>query len=103
MTTYAADETGGEAWVTAKDPDESRTYQFDLSADLDTGDTISGTPTVTATPSGLTIGTPIVDSGKVNVQLSAGSAGVQYTVKCVAATAGSDTIVVRGLLRVATR
>lgn len=48
---------------------------------------------VTGTPSGLTIGTPAIstDGRQVQVTIAAGTAGTEYTVKCVATTiAGRD-------------
>ena len=103
MATYEADEFGGKPWTTPKDPDEARPYQLDFSNDMDTGDDITGTPTLTATPSGLTIGSPTVAGDKVTVQLSGGTAGRKYTIKCVASTVNGHTVVARGILTVSER
>lgn len=88
-----------------KHPSESILYAIDFTALLSSGETLSGTPTVTGSPSGLTIGTPAVNTatlvddegntvaiGKaVQVRISAGTAGIDYVLTVSCATTGSDT------------
>jgi len=87
-----------------------RSYIFDLAnaPEIVSGETISS-PTVTGSPSGLTIGTPTileaetlaVPSGKgVAVTISGGTAGTSYTLTCTVTTSGGATLVVKGDLEV---
>ena len=62
----------------AKSPSDSDIYSFDFS-DLLSVDTITSA-TVTANPSGLTVGTPVVANGLVAVEISNGADGTQYIV-----------------------
>lgn len=85
---------------------ESLTEAFDLTALLASGETLTGTPTITATPAGLTIGTPAVNTtaltdsdgntiaiGKaIEVTISGGSAGrYELTVSCGTSAGGGRT------------
>jgi len=69
---------------------ESLLFDFDFSRRKEiVGGTVelSGTPVVTATPSGLTIGTPVVGGDNKIVQVRIGSATPgTYCVKCLAPT-----------------
>lgn len=72
-----------------KKPDETKAVKFDYRAFLtDAGDTISGTPVISATPSGLTLGAPSVLSNIVMVMVSAGTAGSTHTIQCKLTTTG---------------
>ncbi len=67
-------------------------YSLDLTNWLaDESDTISGTPTVSTTVTGLTIGTVSVSGSVVTVWLSAGTTGATYGVNVVITTAGGRT------------
>lgn len=91
-----------------KGASEVRNFYFDFTAReeiADDSETLTGTPTVTAvTGTGLTIGTPTIDatSKKVVVQLSSGTTGVYYTLKCTATTSGGKTLTMLGNLYVVT-
>ena len=80
----------------------SKRFNFDFSAELDEGDTLTGAATVTATPNGLTLGTPILGSGntKVQVRISGGTDGATYVVHCVVPTTEGDTLAGCGKLKV---
>jgi hypothetical protein len=77
--------------VNQKTPDESALFNFDFTEDLATGESIQGTPAVTASPSGLTIGTPSVSGAIVQVRLSSGATRTRYEVRCRVATDQSNT------------
>lgn len=76
-------------------------------------ETLTGTPTVTATPDGLTIGTPAVNAatfyrkdgtavaiGKgVQVSISGAADGTRYTVVCLAGSTASNTYRLEGILQ----
>lgn len=89
--------------VKRKDPAAFADYLFDFGGQMaHDGDTITGTPTVLATPSGLTVNTspPVaivagldddgvsVPAGAVRAWLSGGTVGRSYTVVCHVVTAG---------------
>lgn len=69
-----------------KDPGERLDYTIDFGAVLASAETISGTPTWSRAPTGITIGTssyaPTVssDGKRVTVWLESGTAGAEYTI-----------------------
>lgn len=81
---------------------ESRTYAFDYSrcAEVLSGQTLTGTPTVTASPSGLTIGSPSIAGSQVAVQISSGTLGQTYLLSCLTTTSGGSTVGVQGNLSI---
>jgi len=104
-----------------KQPAEVITFYFDFSGILETGETITGTPTVTkgvTTTPDLTIGSPTIISGSVSVtqpdgttltlaaneavqvQLSAGADLENYKLECICGTSDSNTREVDGTLQV---
>ena len=86
-----------------KAPTEIRTYAFDFSevSEILAGQTLTGTPTVSGSPSGLTFGSPSISGSKVNVAISAGSDGTTYEITMTVTTSGSATLVGCGRLKVA--
>lgn len=86
----------------SKTSNESRVYTFDFTnvTEIAGGDTLTGTPTVSANPTGLTIGTPAVAGAakKVTVRLSGGTSGVNYVVSCIVATTAGNTLEGEGTL-----
>lgn len=80
------------------------TYDFGDFEELGNDSVTITSATVTATPSGLTFGTPSIgtgsDSAKVQVRISGGTAGVDYLTTCTIVTSGSDTISQDGLMPV---
>lgn len=75
--------------VLVKTPYEERLFNFDFSADLDTGETVSGSPqpVITITPSGqLLAQTPVVSGAIVQSKFTGGTAGVKYHVSCQVVT-----------------
>lgn len=79
----------------------SRRYTFDLSGtdEVRAGETVD-TATITATPSGLTVGSTVVSSPYAQAQISGGTAGTTYTVSCSFTTSGGATLTADGLLEV---
>lgn len=79
------------SFVPGKTPGDSLPFAFDW-ADWVAVNAVSGSPdtivsaTMTATPSGLTIGTVSVNSPLVVATISGGVANVVYTVTCVITT-----------------
>lgn len=90
-TTYADN-------ILAKTPAEEVFFHFDWTKRLLEGETITGTPVVTASPAGLTLGTPTVDGAKVQVSIKLGTAGLLYTLKCKIATSLSQAREISGYL-----
>lgn len=63
-----------------KDPATSNDpFTFDLTAWLGANWTITGSPTATVSPSGLTLGTVVSLGGLVTVYVSGGTVGTDYT------------------------
>ncbi len=92
-------------------PGESRVYAFDFGSIFPElflgGEVLTSPGTVTATPSGLTLGSPEIatkgrlkDTG-VNCTISGGTDGVDYLVKCsLAVTSGGNKLTTGGTLQV---
>lgn len=92
---------------------EIRTGRIDLTDDLDTGETCGGTPTITASSSGLVISSVTVSTAAliilsssasagqaVTFVMAAGTADKDYTLTLSSTTSGGQTINWRGKLRV---
>lgn len=107
MTYYSSRE------VPIKLVNEIRTGRIDLSDDLDTGETCGGSPTVTASSSGLVISSVTVSTAALTVLsssvsagqaisfiTSAGTAGKEYDLLLSSTTSNGQTINWRGRLRV---
>lgn len=87
-----------------KHPAADLPYNFDFRdwTLLTSTEKIVGTPTVTATPSGLTIGTPAVNSDGdiVSVRISGGTAGATYDLTCQGVTTSGYDVIGCGHLQV---
>ena len=94
-----------------KNPSESFSLTFDLSAGLSTGETLSGNPTSTisvlsgvdANASTVLVGSPTLNSGstQVLVAVTGGLDGVDYEIKAVSATTNvNKTLALVGILPV---
>ena len=73
-----------------KRPGEVVDYDFNFTRHLAIGDAIASS-TVTVLPSGLTLGSKVDATPRVKQWVSAGTAGVRYSLKCVAVTTGGRT------------
>lgn len=93
--------------IQAMTANETRNLAVDFTDKLDSGEELTGTPTVTGSPSGLTIASiavsagsltilgTSVDSGKaVTCSVSGGAAGTRYT---LTVTCGTDATVAQTL------
>ena len=82
------------AWV--------RYYWFDFGnfAEIKAGETITNTPTVTVSPSGLTLGPPAVVGTTVQVLVSGGTATIGYVLTATIQTSGGATLSQQGGLNV---
>jgi hypothetical protein len=77
--------------ILLKDPDESRLYDIEFASVLYDGEALSN-PAVTATPTGLTIGTPSISGTKVQVRISDGTDGQLYYVRCLVQTTNNNVL-----------
>lgn len=92
-----------------KDPSEVDDRGLDFAALLETGETLSGTPTVTVTvvtgtdanPSAIKSGAASISGSIVWQRLTGGVAGVVYKIKVSVGTSTSRTLVACAHLRVA--
>jgi hypothetical protein len=92
----------------SKDPSEVDDRGLDFSALLETGETLTGTPSVTVTvltgtdasPSSLLSGSATIEGTVVWQRYTGGTAGVTYRCKYSVATSTSRTLIACGLLRV---
>jgi hypothetical protein len=76
--------------VDPKHPLTNRDYFLDASGFLQSGVTVTGA-VVTATPAGLTLGTPVVSSPNVKVRVGGGVTGVGYTLQFVLTLSSGET------------
>lgn len=72
----------------------SRSYFADFSqyAELREGDALTGAPTVTTSPTGLTLSGAVVAGGGVMFRAQGGTAGVEYTISISCATTSGNTL-----------
>ena len=82
-----------------KQPGETRQFSMDFSSLLADGETLSG-PSITSTPSGLTVGSPSVSGSKILFDLSSGTHPVRYRLEVTVTGSGGATLVGDGSLRV---
>jgi hypothetical protein len=82
-----------------KQPAEDRLFDFDFSGKMRTGETVA-TVSVTATPSGLTIGSTAFSGQIAQVRISGGMTGTDYKMTCTVTTNQSNTLELDGWLRV---
>lgn len=80
---------------------EGRDFFFDFAGapEVAGGETLSAPAVVaTTTDDGLVIGAPAVSGGKVAVELSSGTPGYTYTLRCTVTTSGGATLLAYGRL-----
>ena len=82
-----------------KQPGEIRQFSMDFSSLLDTSETISS-PSVSSSPSGLTVGVASVSGSKVLFNIEGGTHPVKYRLEVTVTASGGATLVGDGLLRV---
>jgi hypothetical protein len=75
-------------------------YDFSQMDEIAGGDTISSVTSITASPSGLTIGSNEIVGGTVEVVLSGGASGTTYTVTCIIQTSSGAILTGIGQLAV---
>ncbi len=85
---------------------EAYTFWFDFAPGLvDLGDFLTGSPTVTAFPQGLTLGTPFKGSDPaaprlIGIRISGGNDGITYTLEASCATNDGNEVAVVDYLKV---
>ena len=96
------DEVNLSRTLLVKRPDWARTYRWDFSdfAEIEGGQTLTGTPTVVATPSGLTQGSAAISGSYVTCALSGGTDGDVFEVVATVSTSGGATLSIAGKLAV---
>ena len=93
----------GFLYFDPKDPVDQATFNFNWGAWINGADPVASVTSVTANPSGLTIGVPALNSNIVSVVLSGGTSGINYTVSCQITTQGGTVAKRSGILPVQTR
>ena len=85
-----------------KHPQEVRTVTFDFHNKLAAGDTLAGSPTITAS-AGLTLTGPTIDTAAAQcyVHVSGGAVGNDYEVRCEVSTTRGDYL--REVVRIEVR
>lgn len=88
----------GDPKILRKHPSDSVRVEFEFATyRLITGQGLSGSPTVSATPTGLTIGSPTISGTEVHATVSGGTAGVMYAITCECpATTPTETLTISG-------
>lgn len=84
--------------IQTKQPAESRLYNFDFGGLMVTGETIASISGVTATPSGLTVGSTAISGQIAQVRLSGGTGATEYLLTCTVVTSASNTLELEGRL-----
>lgn len=88
-----------------KDPDENLDYSIDFTdvIGVSPGDTITGTPVWSATPSGLTLSSPTLNGNVATTFASGGTEGEEYELSCRIQTTQGRTFVRSGMLKIVQR
>ena len=84
-----------------KQPAETLNYTMDFTDLLSQGDYLDSIDSVTATPTGLTLGTPAIDGTNVVFSIAGGTDGVTYLLEVVVDTFDGETLEGDGNLAVA--
>lgn len=97
----------------AKSASEVRTCAMRMTPELATGETISGTPTITSSPSGLTFGSIAATGSQMRIDgvltptgqgvtftVSGGTSGQTYTITVSCSTSASQTVEGVGYLEI---
>lgn len=85
--------------VHTKTPAELFTYDFDFAGEFPSGDTVASS-TITTSPSGLTVGAKVETGSIVQVPLSSGVDGTNYTITVTGTATGGTVAQLVLLLRV---
>lgn len=84
--------------VFVKPPGVTKYREFDFTAELPSGDSLSPPPTLNVTPSGtLTVTYSSTTGPKVKCKFQNGTAGTVYHATCQIDTSGSETLI-RGMV-----
>lgn len=85
-----------------KQPSESRVYIIPFLGLLVEGDEVTAITSVSSSPTGLTVGSSVInaDGTSVGVRLSGGTAGTVYKITAVVTTLLSNTLEAEGYLKV---
>lgn len=84
-----------------KSPSTSRNYYVDFGAWAElniNGDTIASASTVTVSPSGPTIGSPVISGTKIVFNIAGGSAGNTYTLTVTCTTSSGAVLSCKPIL-----
>ncbi len=82
-----------------KSPGEKLRFDFEFRKRLVSGDTFTGTPTVTPSPTGVVVGAITTSGSIVQVVLSGGTVR-DFVMTCIANTTQGDILEMQGTLRV---
>lgn len=69
--------------IPRKSPTDSDLFDLDCTDAMRASENVSSITSITATPAGLTLGTPVHDGKRVQCRISGGTAGVTYKVSLV--------------------
>ena len=86
-----------------KTPSTTRIYAFGFAevSEILSGQTLTGTPSISGSPSGLTFGSPSISGSDVLVAISGGTDDVTYDITGTVTTSGGATLPICGRLKVA--
>ncbi len=77
--------------VLTKDPDELKLYGIEFAGVLADGDALTGTPILSTLPSGLTLGTPLINGTLVQFTIEGGTENTMYVITCTVTTIDGHT------------
>jgi hypothetical protein len=81
---------------------EVRIFEMDFSqrTEIVEGDILTGVASITSSPTGLTIGSPVVNASNVQFSIAGGVSGQFYSIACVVSTLAGATLECTGSLEV---
>lgn len=84
--------------ILTKQPSENILYDFEFADKMATAETVASVVSVTATPTGLTVGATAFSGTIAQVRLSGGTTGTEYLVTCKITTSLSNALEMEGRL-----
>ena len=86
--------------VLAKTDDEIKFYNFEFADELETGEAITGATAAAVPSTGITLASATYDGTVAQVKITAGTAGLTYTITMQITTDAGETIQGSGALTV---
>lgn len=86
--------------IIEKQPSEVLNCSMDFTNYVNSSSITISSPSLTVSPSGLTLGSPTVDGLFVEFTVSGGTDGYNYRIQCTVTTSDNETLIGDGIMKV---